>query len=131
MAKKNSVHDSQVDYKEMLAMYDELGRLKEEHPDIVAEVTPRLAKRTFFEYCLDLFQRIQERYHLESPVNKNIYCKLCLLGVFGVHHFYSRHWMKGLIYLLISWTGITVAFAFIDWMAAFPKQADEKGMILI
>ncbi len=37
-----------------------------------------------------------------------------LLGAFGIHHFYLRRNDLGIIYLLLSWTGITAIVGFIE-----------------
>ena len=56
---------------------------------------------------------------------------LCLLAGIGINQFYARHWVKGLLYLAFSWTGIPIAMGLVDWMIAVPKQPDENGMIMI
>ena len=97
----------------------------------MAEVRPKDKQKTLMERFLEFYLSMHERFHRENPVRKKTYCRLCLLGPFGVHHFYSKHWIKGILYLAISFSGITVAMSLIDWMAAFPKQADENGMIVV
>lgn len=73
----------------------------------------------------------KEKHTVLKPVKRKTYCWLCLLGLFGVHHFYAGHWVKGLFYLALCWTGISGGFGFIDWMIAVPKKPDENGMIMI
>ncbi len=131
MSGKKKGQDGYVDPNEVLAAYEELDDLRAAHPDIVAQVRPGDKNKTVMERLMGLYLRMRERFHKETPVNKKTYCWLCLLGPFGVHHFYSKHWIKGLIYLAISFSGITVAMAAIDWMVAYPKQADENGMIIV
>ena len=116
---------------EVIAAYDELDQLREEHPEIAAEVNPKYGKKTVMEQLLGFYLSMRERFHIETQVNRKTYLWLHLLGVFGVHHFYSRHWIKGLIYLAVCWSGISIGMTLIDWLGAFPKQADENGMIVV
>lgn len=131
MSAKHRKRGEYVDPKEVIAAYEELDELRAKHPDIAAQVRPKDKKKTFMERLMGFYLKVRERFHKETPVRKKTYCWLCLLGPFGVHHFYSRHWIKGLIYLAISFSGITVAMAFIDWMVAYPKTPDDRGMIII
>ena len=85
-----------------------------------------------------LWIRLGERYYewkeahtRYNPVKRKTYLWLCLLSVVGANQFYARHFVRGGLYLAFCWTGIPMAFGLIDWMAAVPRQADEKGMILI
>ncbi|MBQ9613768.1 MAG: TM2 domain-containing protein [Lachnospiraceae bacterium] len=73
----------------------------------------------------------KERHTVLLPVKRKTYCWLCLLGIIGAHHFYAKHWIKGLVYLAFCWTGIPGVMGLIDWMIAVPKEPDENGMILI
>ena len=133
MAKKKNEEqpNNQIDFKDVLAIYDELDELNETNPEAVAAVNKKYAKKNWFDRLLQFYLDMHEKYHIEVPVNKKTYCWLCLLGPFGVHHFYAKHWIKGLLYLAFCWSGIPVAMAFIDWMEAFPKKPDENGMIII
>lgn len=110
------------DIRAFVQASDELARLQEEH-GIAAQ--------------RNLFERLAARY-LAHPatdrsrlVDKKRYCLACLLGIFGVHHFYAGHWGKGLAYLLFCWTGIPMGLAVIDWMAAVPKPRDSEGRIRV
>lgn len=120
-----------VSTAEVFAVYDQLDQLREEYPDIAAQVNPNYTKKTMMERFLGLYISIRERFHKENIVNRKVYLWLHLLGVLGIHHFYSRHWIKGLLYVAMSWTGVSVGMTFIDWMAAFPKAPDENGRIVV
>lgn len=115
-----------IDINKVVALQDELTRLREEHPEFAAP-----QKKNLFEKVAGAWMRFDDKHNHEYPVNRKTYCWLCLLGPFGVHHFYARHWVKGLIYLAICWSGISIGMTVIDWMVAFPKKPDENGMILI
>lgn len=135
MSKRKKKHtqrqEEKINANEILAMYEELDRVREEHPEIAAEVNPQYGKKTLMERLLELYLAIRERFHVETKVNRKIYLWLHLLGVFGIHHFYARHWIKGLLYLAICWSGIGIGMTLVDWMVAYPKQADENGQIII
>lgn len=131
---KEKVHGQQrekVDMAQMVAVYDQLDQLREEHPDIAAQVNPQYGKKTIMERVLGFYISLRERFHKENTVDRKVYLWLHLLGMFGIHHFYSRHWIKGLLYAAMSWTGISVGMTLIDWMAAFPIKADGEGRIRV
>lgn len=126
-----SSQENKVSAVEMVAAYDELDQLREEYPEIAAEVNPKSSKKTVMERLLEFYLSMRERFHKEIAVNRKTYLWLHLLGIVGVHHFYSRHWIKGLLYVAVSWSGVSVGMTIIDWMAAFPKAPDENGMIVV
>lgn len=131
---KGRVHVQQKDkvqIAEMVAVYDELDRLREEHPDIAAEINPEYGRKTIIERVLGVYISLRERFHKENIVDRKVYLWLHLLGMFGLHHFYARHWIKGILYIAMSWTGISVGMTLIDWMAAFPQKANGEGKIMI
>ncbi len=130
-SKKDEQEAESIDFKDVLAIYDELDELKEENPEAVAAVNKKYAKKGIIDRLLEFYIRMYDRFHIEVPVKKRTYCWLCLLGPIGVHHFYAKHWIKGLLYLAISWTAIPVALSVIDWMEAYPKKPDENGMIIV
>lgn len=129
--KKNIRTQERINSADVAALYDELDRLREEYPEAAAEVNPLYNKKTIMERLLGFYLFIQERFHIETQVKRKTYLWLHLLGGFGIHHFYSRHWIKGLIYLAICWTGISYGMTIIDWLEAFPKKADENGNIIV
>ncbi len=88
-------------------------------------------KKSAWVRLVEKYYAFKDAHTTYNPVNRKTYCWLCLLGIFGVHHFYAKHWVKGLVYLAICWTGISAAMSLIDWMVAVPKEPDENGMILI
>lgn len=65
-------------------------------------------------------------------VNKSMYIILCLfLGGAGIHKFYAGKWVQGLLYLALSWTGISVVLALFDLLGAMFKRTNEYGEILV
>ena len=130
MAKKNKtlkkgknttpLNDEQV--KELFALESELSDLKRQY---------NIEDKTWFARLGEGYYTFKEEHTVLNPVKRTTYLWLCLLAVLGVNQFYARHWVKGLFYLVICWTGIPVAFGLIDWMIAVPKEADENGYILI
>lgn len=65
------------------------------------------------------------------PVNKKTYIRLCLLGLFGAHRFYSKRYGLGVLYLLLCWTGISFSMTIIDWMIVAPMKPDENGNVYL
>lgn len=65
-------------------------------------------------------------------VNKSMYIMLCLfLGGAGIHKFYAGKWVMGLVYLALSWTGISVVLALFDLLGAMFKRTNEHGEIWV
>ena len=65
-------------------------------------------------------------------VNKLAYVLLTFfLGGIGIHKFYSGHFLLGILYLLFCWTGIPSLIAFIEFIIAICKSADENGEISV
>ena len=63
-------------------------------------------------------------------VNKQTYCILALLlGGLGIHKFYAKKNILGVIYLVFCWTFIPAFVAFVEFIIAITKNADVDGMI--
>ena len=66
------------------------------------------------------------------PVDRKKYIRLALScgWLCGAHRFYSGHKCQGIIYLLLSWTGFSLAMTLVDVLLVMLKyQPDENGMI--
>lgn len=88
-------------------------------------------KKMLLEAVGDRYYDWKEKAVVPHPVRRRTYLWLCPAGIFGAHHFYARHYVRGFLYLALCWTGISLAMSLIDWMAAVPKEADEQGMIMV
>lgn len=72
--------------------------------------------------------------HMRHPrlINRRKYIQLALScgWLCGAHRFYSGHKWQGVIYLLLSWTGFSLAMTLVDVLSVMLKyQPDENGMI--
>lgn len=65
------------------------------------------------------------------PVNRKMYLRWCILGVFGAQRFYAKQWGLGLLYLATCWSGFSIAMTIIDAMVAVPMKPDENGTIYL
>ena len=64
------------------------------------------------------------------PVNKFLYCVLALaLGWLGIHKFYARRYVAGILYLLFWWTAIPRYISWVEFIIAAVKKGDEKHRI--
>lgn len=65
-------------------------------------------------------------------VHKGLYLVICLfLGGAGIHKFYAGKWFMGLLYLALSWTGVSVVLALFDLLGAMFKRTNEYGQIWV
>ena len=65
-------------------------------------------------------------------VSKGVYIGLCLLlGGAGLHKFYAGKWIQGLLYLALSWTGVSVVLALLDLLVAMFKRTNDYGEIRV
>lgn len=79
-------------------------------------------------WIVDLFlipgmDKNADRRYLNGPINYNIaWVLLTFLGIFGIHRFYMRKWVSGLIYLFTAGLfGIGVIY---DW-CTLNDQVDD------
>lgn len=120
-AKKNQKERDYIDPKQFIALEEELERTKREYG--VQEERGRIGKIGDW-IASNAGKRKKVR------VNRHLYCWLALLlGVFGIHRFYTRQWLLGFIYLVFCWTFIPFGMAIIDIMIALPMKPDEEGKI--
>ena len=56
----------------------------------------------------------------KHAVNRKIYLRLCILGIFGAHQFYAKRW-----------SGFSIAMTLVDAIIAVPMKPDENGLILL
>lgn len=79
-------------------------------------------------WIIDLFlipgmDRSADRRFLNGPIDYNIaWILLTFLGVFGIHRFYQRKWVSGLIYLFTG--GLFLIGVVYDW-CTLNDQIDE------
>lgn len=58
--------------------------------------------------------------------------KLCKMSIFDFDFLAAKNRAAGFIlYLLVGWTGLGLAFALVDLLIALPIAKDENGMIEI
>lgn len=114
---------TQKEVSELIRLENELKDLREQHG--IEE------KGSFFDRLMMRYYAFKEKHTRLNTVNRSKYLKFHWLGLFGGHHFYARHYVKGILYLLICWTGISGGMTIIDLMKALPMKPDENGNIEI
>ena len=75
----------------------------------------------------------QEENPGKHLVNKYLYVILAIspLGWIGIHQFYARHFVKGLLYLLFSVTAIPAVLSVIDFIRGCGELRDDKNRIWV
>ncbi|WP_302546639.1 TM2 domain-containing protein [Streptococcus vestibularis] len=65
-------------------------------------------------------------------VNKWVYIFLAIfLGGLGVYHFYAGYYGTGILFLILSFTGIPVIIGFIQGVIAVFKTPNMYGRIVV
>lgn len=68
----------------------------------------------------------------KRKVDRKKYLWLALLtGWCGGHRFYTHQYKTAILYLLLFWSGFSVAMTVVDLMIALPMKPDEDGLILM
>jgi len=109
---------------------EELARLQNELDELQGKKKEENTSLLPFR-IIEKYYELREKYDKKNPVKRKVYIWLCLLGVFGIQHFYSRHYVKGVLSLLFFWTGIPAAHGLLDILVALPMKPTESGYILI
>lgn len=115
--------ENEVSFGKMAALEEELHQLKVEQGLPVKEGKLSRALSAYFD---------KREARQEVSVKRRKYLLIAVLtGWMGGHRFYTRQYVKGILYLLFFWTGMPMAMTVIDLLIAIPKPVDENGMIMI
>lgn len=127
MSKKKDPGKEHVNYEEFLAAQAELDYLREkygiENPD--AKKEGRIS-RMISSY----FERQENRERVAVNYKKFLWI-LVLTGWCGGHRFYAKHYKVAITYLLLCWTGFSIAMSIIDLLQFIPYPVDENGNIYV
>lgn len=118
-SKKQKLQGQEI--SEFIRLEEELHQLQEQY-NIPAK------KGKFYEF-MEKVMELKEKPH---PVVRKRYLWLAVLtGWIGGHRFYAKQYITAALSVALFWTGIPAAMTIIDIMAALPKEADEKGEIIV
>ncbi|MCR5516665.1 MAG: TM2 domain-containing protein [Lachnospira sp.] len=124
MSKGKSVaDDSRIDVNGLIRAEEELSQLKREYG--IEEKLP------FWKKCINFYINMKEK-RKPVQISKKKYCLTALFGgLFGIHQFLVGRKAMGVIYLLLSVTGLSFAMSVLDiWYAAFLETDDRKLITL-
>lgn len=76
------------------------------------------------------FERQDAREKVLISKKKHLLTAL-FFGWLGAHRFQTKRYILGTVYLLLCWSGFSIAMTIIDMMEIIPIPADENGNILI
>ena len=106
----------------------EFIRLEEELHQLQEQYNIPVKKGKFYEF-MEKVMELKEKPH---PVVRKRYLWLAVLtGWIGGHRFYAKQYITAALSVALFWTGIPAAMTIIDIMGALPKEADEKGEIIV
>ena len=123
MALSGKKKEESVSMKEYLDASMELEKLRKENGIEVEEKGISKWITRFFNYK-------ENRQKVALSKKKYLWVML-LLGWCGGHRFMAKQYVLGVVYLLLCWTGFSVAMTLIDLLIAIPLEADENGMVLV
>lgn len=124
MSKDNKrTHKDTPDVQEFIAAEAELHALKQQQG--IEEKEGKLSS-----LISGIFKRRDARQKVK--VNKKKHLLIALFtGWLGGHRFQAKQYFLGIAYLLLCWTGLSVAMTLIDLLIIIPMPADENGDIWV
>ena len=119
--------EKEVTLEEYYKAVCELEDLQEKY-GIEPENKPKEGK--IKQAITNFFDRRDEKEKVS--VNKKKYVWLAfLLGWAGAHRFYAKQTKVGIVYLLVCWSGFSMAHTLVDLLIVMPMKPDENGNILL
>lgn len=120
---KSEKDESRIDINELIKAEEELSQLKREYG--IKERTP------FWKKCINYYIDLKEK-RKPVQISKKKYCLTALFGgLFGIHQFLIGRKIMGIVYLLLSVTGLSFALSVLDiWYAAFLETKDGNLITL-
>jgi len=112
-----------VDIDEFIAAKRELDELRKQYG-----VGPQEGKLS--RMVSSFFERRDAREKVLINRKKHIWTAV-LFGWLGAHRFQTKRYVLGTVYLLLCWSGFSIAMTIIDLVEIIPIPPDENGDILI
>lgn len=111
--------------EEYLRAKGELDELREQYG-----IEPKEKEGKISRLISNFFDRREQREKV--CLNKKKHMLLAIfLGWAGAHRFHAKQYLLGLVYLLLCWSGFSMAMTVVDIFILIPMQPDENGNILI
>ncbi len=115
--------EEKVSFDEYLAAKSELDELRKQNG-----MEPKEGRIS--RMVSNFFERRDAREKI--PVNRKKFLLLALFtGWMGGHRFYAHHYKVAILYLLLCWTGLSIAMTLIDFVQFIPYPVDENGNIYV
>lgn len=115
--------EEKVSFDEYLAAKAELDELRKQYG-----MAPKEGRISHM--ISSFFERRDEREKI--PVNRKKFLLLALFtGWMGGHRFYAHHYKVAILYLVLCWTGFSIAMTLIDFVQYIPYPVDENGNIYV
>ena len=111
--------------------------------DDISELLEKLAKLQGENETIEFIEKVKEEnkdnnkkekkeYAKQNGVDKTLYLILCfVLGGLGIHKFYAKKYMQGVLYLVFCWTWIPAIIGLLEGFLVIKKPADKYGMIYL
>lgn len=115
--------DDRIDLDEYVALTRELDELRQEHG-----IDPPKKEGKLSRMVSSWFEKRENKPKVKINRKKHLWTAI-LLGWAGGHRFQAKQYLLGTIYLLLCWTGFSMAMTVIDLLVIIPLPVDEDGNI--
>ena len=119
--------EKQVTLEEYYKAVCELDELEEKYG---LKEEPKKKEGRISRAITHFFDHREEKENVCVSKKKYVWMAV-LLGWAGGHRFLVRQWKVGLIYLLVCWSGFSMAHTVVDLLIVLPMKPDENGNIMM
>ena len=119
----NTQAEENIDLDAYASLQRELNELKAEQ-GIESEQKEGRISRLISSY----FEKRDSKPKVKINKKKHLWTAI-LLGWAGGHRFQAKQYVLGAVYLLLCWSGFSVAMTIVDLLVIIPMPADEDGNI--
>ena len=112
-----------IDLDEYVALQRELDELRKEQG-----IEPERKEGKISRLISSYFEKKDNKPKVKINKKKHLWTAI-LLGWAGGHRFQAKQYLLGTVYLLLCWSGFSMAMTIVDLLVIIPMPADEDGNI--
>ncbi len=112
-----------IDLDEYVALQRELDELRKEQG-----IEPERKEGKISRLISSYFEKKDNKPKVKINKKKHLWTAI-LFGWAGGHRFQAKQYLLGAVYLLLCWSGFSMAMTIVDLLVIIPMPADEDGNI--